>query len=373
MRIVFRLLGIFLIFFFLFLIPSKNSYAAECPIKSTDPAQPIPVETPRNQISITLDANDLSQWQDAEKTVKTQYDIYVDGYPMFPPTDVWFYVEGPEDNQTLTVTKGGFTSYFEATEGDHTVSVKPRGGLEVCRTKFTVASVADIGNLCRSDDIEFVNETFSPQDLITVRVPNLKADPAFSEKSTVAVQQRTDSGWNVNPYRVCNYNVDIVGNGVPVGRFAVGDNYRVAIFRGCDDFFHNETLACSRGFEICEHDSPGCEAGEEGGPVAPPEPVCTLKGNYFECLTAIGPIAATAGAFISRLLLIVLSLAGGIAVLLIIISGYRLMASQGNPEKIQEARDQLTSAIVGLLFIIFSITILQIIGSDILKIPQFGL
>ncbi len=45
------------------------------------------------------------------------------------------------------------------------------------------------------------------------------------------------------------------------------------------------------------------------------------------------------------------------------------MASSGNPEKVQAAREQLTSAVVGLLFIIFSITILQVIGVDILHIP----
>lgn len=77
------------------------------------------------------------------------------------------------------------------------------------------------------------------------------------------------------------------------------------------------------------------------------------------------------GKFISVIFGIVLSLSGGIATLLIIISGYRLMASQGNPEKMQAARDQLTAAIVGLLFIIFSIVILQTLGVDILHIPGF--
>jgi hypothetical protein len=47
------------------------------------------------------------------------------------------------------------------------------------------------------------------------------------------------------------------------------------------------------------------------------------------------------------------------------------MTSQGNPEKVQAAREQLTSAIVGLLFIIFSLAILTIIGVDILKLPGF--
>jgi hypothetical protein len=48
------------------------------------------------------------------------------------------------------------------------------------------------------------------------------------------------------------------------------------------------------------------------------------------------------------------------------------MISQGNPEQVKGAREQLTAAIIGLLFIIFSLVILQIIGVNILKIPGFG-
>ena len=69
---------------------------------------------------------------------------------------------------------------------------------------------------------------------------------------------------------------------------------------------------------------------------------------------------------------IALSIAGVVALGLIIFSGYRLMISQGNPEQVKNAREQLTAAIIGLLFIIFSLVILQIIGFNILKIPGFG-
>lgn len=88
--------------------------------------------------------------------------------------------------------------------------------------------------------------------------------------------------------------------------------------------------------------------------------------------TAIGNISTQPQGFVRRIFSLVLGIAGGIALILIIISGYRMMASQGNPEAIQAARDQLISAIVGLLFIIFSFVILQVIGVDILKIPGFN-
>lgn len=74
---------------------------------------------------------------------------------------------------------------------------------------------------------------------------------------------------------------------------------------------------------------------------------------------------------VKSIFLIVLSLAGGIALVLIIYSGYQIVMSRGNPEKLQGARETITSAIVGLLFIIFSVAILQIIGIEILRIPGF--
>jgi len=98
------------------------------------------------------------------------------------------------------------------------------------------------------------------------------------------------------------------------------------------------------------------------------------KGEY-ECLeidTAIGSIPTNPIAFIERLFSIVLSLAGVGALGLLIYGGYNYMVSRGDPERIKGARETITSAIVGLLFIIFSLVILQVIAGDILKIPGFN-
>ena len=67
-----------------------------------------------------------------------------------------------------------------------------------------------------------------------------------------------------------------------------------------------------------------------------------------------------------------LGLAGGIAVLIIISAGYGIMTSRDNPQALQENRERIMAAIVGLLFVIFSLVILEIIGVDILRIPEFG-
>ena len=49
-----------------------------------------------------------------------------------------------------------------------------------------------------------------------------------------------------------------------------------------------------------------------------------------------------------------------------------MQTSQGNPEKLKKAQEMLTSCIMGLMLIIFSVLILRLIGVDILKIPGFN-
>lgn len=93
--------------------------------------------------------------------------------------------------------------------------------------------------------------------------------------------------------------------------------------------------------------------------------------NCIKFQTAIGDINPGQKTLVARIFGLVLGLSGGIALILFIVSGYRFMTSGGSPEAFQAARDMLVSAIAGLLFIIFSFVILEIIGVDILHIPGF--
>ena len=105
---------------------------------------------------------------------------------------------------------------------------------------------------------------------------------------------------------------------------------------------------------------------------SPPDPPCNREleeGLCKEVMTAFGPFSTSADGFIKSLFAILLSLSGGIALLMIIYSGYQIMVSRGDPEKLKEAKERLTSAIVGLLFLIFSLVILEVIGVDILNLP----
>ncbi len=85
--------------------------------------------------------------------------------------------------------------------------------------------------------------------------------------------------------------------------------------------------------------------------------------------TPFGCIETDPQKFISKILKIAIGIAGGIAFLMIIYGGFVIMTSSGNPEKLTNGKEILTSAISGLLLIIFSVVILKIIGVDILGIP----
>jgi hypothetical protein len=107
---------------------------------------------------------------------------------------------------------------------------------------------------------------------------------------------------------------------------------------------------------------------------APPACAVALDPKSKTCPilnTAIGPISTKPADFVKSMFSFVLGIGGGIALILIIVAGYRYITSQANPEKVKAATEQLTAAIVGLLFIILSFVLLQIIGVDILKIPGF--
>lgn len=86
-------------------------------------------------------------------------------------------------------------------------------------------------------------------------------------------------------------------------------------------------------------------------------------------LTALGCINTDPVAFVNELLRFSAGISGGIALLLMIFGSIRMMTSAGDAEQLKAGREQFASAVVGLLFIIFSVLLLQIIGVNILKIP----
>lgn len=88
--------------------------------------------------------------------------------------------------------------------------------------------------------------------------------------------------------------------------------------------------------------------------------------------TAVGCIPSNPESVIKTVITIGLTAGGGIVLIMILVGSFMLSVSQGDPNKAKEAKEIITSAIIGLLFVIFSVTILQFIGVSILHIPGFG-
>lgn len=103
---------------------------------------------------------------------------------------------------------------------------------------------------------------------------------------------------------------------------------------------------------------------------------CMTGGNVLTAVgvwSGVGCVYANAGTFIQETLLgWGIGLAGGISMLCIIYAAIMMQTSGGNTEKVKKAQQLMTSCITGLMIIIFSVLILQLIGVRILKIPRFG-
>lgn len=109
----------------------------------------------------------------------------------------------------------------------------------------------------------------------------------------------------------------------------------------------------------------GVSAGEQGE--------CNKCLNEGGVWTAATCIYASVQSFIEKTLLgWGIGLAGIVSLLCIIYAAFMIQTSQGSPEKIKKAQELLTSCIMGLMLIIFSIFILKLIGVDILRIPGFN-
>ncbi len=88
--------------------------------------------------------------------------------------------------------------------------------------------------------------------------------------------------------------------------------------------------------------------------------------------TAIGCIHTNPVEFTKDIMKFVLGIAGGLAFLMMLMGAFQILSSADNPDTLKAGRERLTSAVIGLLLVIFAVLLLQIIGIDILHLPGFG-
>lgn len=132
--------------------------------------------------------------------------------------------------------------------------------------------------------------------------------------------------------------------------------------------------------EQCPDNTTCCDSSSECPALAtvapeasPPSPL-----NYNGCdqnsiNTFLGCInISDQNELITKILRFGIGIGGGIALLIILYGSFIVMTSQGDPKRLAAGQETITSAVMGLVLLIFSIFILKIIGVDILEIPGFS-
>ncbi len=110
--------------------------------------------------------------------------------------------------------------------------------------------------------------------------------------------------------------------------------------------------------------------------------LCAQTGDNSECIicrdqvppgvwTAIGCITTTKEGITTSAIKLGLGIGGGVVLLMILAASFKLTTSKGDPKAKQEAKEMITNAIGGLLFILFSVVLIRTIGKDLLRIPGF--
>lgn len=100
--------------------------------------------------------------------------------------------------------------------------------------------------------------------------------------------------------------------------------------------------------------------------------VCQACADTGGLWTGVGciPVKDTTQ-MVNALLTIGLGIAGAVVVMMALAGGFLMSTSQGDIKRVEEARSLITSAVSGILFIIFSVTLLRYIGVQILQLPGF--
>lgn len=107
--------------------------------------------------------------------------------------------------------------------------------------------------------------------------------------------------------------------------------------------------------------------GAGGNLATPGANPCSVTGtNTGNCKTALGDIPTNPKDFVGKILQIGYGLGGGIAFILMVIGSIRVLTSSGDQQRLAGGRDMIVAAVAGILFIIFSVLILQFIGVEII-------
>ena len=87
--------------------------------------------------------------------------------------------------------------------------------------------------------------------------------------------------------------------------------------------------------------------------------------------TALGCMPVSTTGFTEALLTFLAGTAGAISLVIMLAATIQIMTGGDNAEQVKKGKELFTGAVTGLLFIIFSVTLLKIIAGDIIQLPGF--
>ena len=359
-----KLLGFF-IFFFLIVTFTKNAYAATITLSEQ--------VSERSRI-VTVTFSDLIPNVAYSVFGDSDYQSNLTG----SSTSVLMYMCHFEDtglNIKPSILPGCSQdySYFEA-EQNHKIELKAdllpddAGGIEtVASLSFTVS---------RYIPTISYNPTsgFAPGDDITINISGSREPKSLPKRNNYQILIYGEDGTPRPSINETCFNVLNDGSNNTTFNALPSGNYRIEVKEQV-----RESETCSGGFRyrsirFTVRDGGGevisDENGSSSGAGANP---CTT-GPDGRCPTALGNLPITVKGLANRILQIGIGVAGGIALILIVIGAIRVLVSQGDQQKLNGGREMIVAAVAGLLFLIFATLILQFIGINILKgVPGIGL
>lgn len=221
--------------------------------------------------------------------------------------------------------------------------------------------------------------------------PSLPSKIPTNSEITIKFVGKTNTGYSLqdtglSSTRYATATTDAGGQGeftdVPIPG-SNGDTIRLAVISMAAG-----TQACYKTFTIDSTATP--PAPVSVGPVTPRSlptaptyvvPVaipctgrnCTIGGgipcgdkDHPAIQTAIGCVHTNPAEFVTDFMKFAIGISGGLAFLMMLLGAFQMITSGGNPDSLNNGRTRLTSAIIGLLFVIFATLLMQIIGVDIL-------
>jgi len=101
--------------------------------------------------------------------------------------------------------------------------------------------------------------------------------------------------------------------------------------------------------------------------------LCDAGGASMGIDTAIGCIPIDfVGRTVGFFLQWAIGIGGGVVFMLVVLGAAMILTSAGRPERMKAGRELIVSAIAGMLLIVFSVFLMNVLGVNVLQLPGFG-